>query len=267
MKEHLPMQKKSYDALILAGRREGEANPFSAYNVEHKAFLDMAGIPMIKRVVETLLQSNSFEAITLKVPQALHDEFASLFSDEPIVKLVLSEASPSQSIRQFLNAMNSERGVFVTSCDHPLMTTEMVQHFLEKVENTNPDVAAGCVSKTIFEHAYPEAKRTFIKLQDIQFSGANMFWFRAKRTDKLLAFWRRLEDNRKHPLKMASEIGILTALKYLTGFLTEENLMNNLSAKTGARGELVELPFAQAAIDVDKPSDVDLVRSILKNQS
>ena len=52
-------------------------------------------------------------------------------------------------------------------------------------------------------------------------------------------------------------------LAYLLGRLTLDDAMARASNVIGARVAAVVLPYAEAAIDVDKPADLELVETIL----
>jgi hypothetical protein len=52
-------------------------------------------------------------------------------------------------------------------------------------------------------------------------------------------------------------------LAYLLGRLTLDAAMRRASRITGTRVAAISLPFAEAAIDVDKPADLALAETIL----
>jgi hypothetical protein len=52
-------------------------------------------------------------------------------------------------------------------------------------------------------------------------------------------------------------------LRYLLGQLTLEQALNGLSQRMGLQAGVIQMPFAEAAIDVDKVEDLHLVESIL----
>jgi hypothetical protein len=60
--------------------------------------------------------------------------------------------------------------------------------------------------------------------------------------------------------------GLGPLLAYLFGRLTVERAAREASRIFGAKADIVDLPFAEAAIDVDKPSDLDLVERILRDR-
>ena len=67
----------------------------------------------------------------------------------------------------------------------------------------------------------------------------------------------------ENPAAMAREIGIITALSNLTGQITKAGLEKTISRRTKVAARLVPLATPEAAIDVDKPEDLTLVRNIL----
>jgi hypothetical protein len=65
---------------------------------------------------------------------------------------------------------------------------------------------------------------------------------------------------------LARALGPALLLAYLSRLLTLPQVMAAASRRLGVRVAAVPLPFAEAAIDVDKPSDLDLVEAILASR-
>ena len=53
-------------------------------------------------------------------------------------------------------------------------------------------------------------------------------------------------------------------LRHALGLLSLPGALAALERKTGARLAAVEMPFADAAVDVDKPADLALVEAVLR---
>jgi hypothetical protein len=64
-------------------------------------------------------------------------------------------------------------------------------------------------------------------------------------------------------MKLIWNIGPLAFLKAALGLMSAEDAFTHLSRKAGGRIKHVELPIAEAAIDVDKPADLELAERIL----
>lgn len=250
------------DALVLAGRRSGEIDPLASVdNVPHKALLVAGGKPLIRRVVEALASSKRIASIRIAAPEDVRGVIGAALDGLGDWHFVDAEGSPAKTVLASIEGLAGDRGLLVTTCDHALLSADMIRAFLKEAQAG--DAAAACVDRKVYEVRFPGSRRTFIRLKDLSFSGANLFWFAGARAKGIADFWRRLEAKRKNPAAMAREIGVLTALAYLTGQMTRKGLERTIQRRTKVNVRLVPLPTAEAAIDVDKPEDLALVRNIL----
>jgi hypothetical protein len=78
----------------------------------------------------------------------------------------------------------------------------------------------------------------------------------------LLDRWQYLEQVRKKPWRLIAAFGISPLLRFLTGRLDLEQAFQIVSARLGLLARPVVMPFAEAAIDVDKPADKELAERI-----
>lgn len=248
-------------ALVLAGRRPGPPDPMeAAEGVAHKAFIDIAGAPMIARVLKTLSAVDAIDDILIAAPEDSRARFAAFATPGKKTDFIAASGTPAATVHDALT--KSEGGLLATTCDHPLLQPGMVGHFLRKIDPNAFGAAAACVDSKVYDAAYPGTRRTFVRLSDIAFSGANLFWFKKGAAEPLLLYWRALEAKRKNPAAMAATIGVGTLIRYAAGRLSSDTLLKTIAAKTGVAARLVPLPQAEAAIDVDKPEDLALVRRI-----
>lgn len=250
------------DALVLAGRRGGEVDPLASVdNVPHKALLIAGGKPLIRRVIDALRSSRRIDQIRIAAPPDVRDQIAAALSGVDGWAFVEAEGSPARTVLSSIEQLSGDRALLVTTCDHALLTGDIVRAFLG--DATKSDAAAACVAREVYQARFPDSRRTYIRLKGMHFSGANLFWFAGPRARGLADFWRRLEAKRKKPASMAREIGVFTALSYLAGQMTKADLEKTIRRKTKVDARLVPLTTPEAAIDVDKPEDLVLVRSIL----
>jgi hypothetical protein len=151
----------------------------------------------------------------------------------------------------------------ITTCDHPLLTAEIIDTFVDKALAANADIAVGLASRQVVEAAYPDVGRTYLKLSDGQYSGCNLFLVRTRQGLEGVQFWQSVEQDRKKPLKIAFRFGIFALLRMLLRQIGLEAVFAHVSRKIGSRITPVLLPFADAAVDVDKVSDLALVTHVL----
>lgn len=252
-------------ALVLAGRRPGPPDALeAAEGVSHKAFIDIGGAPMISRVLKTLAAVDAVREVIIAAPDDTRERLGALACAKP-VRFAPAAATPATTVHDALK--QSESGLLVTTADHPLLTPGMVRHFLRKIDPNVISAAAACVDAPTYLAAYPGTRRTFIRLSDMSFSGANLFWFKKDAAEPLLLFWRRLESKRKNPASMAAAIGLDVLLLFAVGRMSSPRLIRTIAKKTGVHAKLVPLPQAEAAMDVDKPEDLDLVRRVFAERA
>ena len=79
----------------------------------------------------------------------------------------------------------------------------------------------------------------------------------------MVSFWRRVEQDRKKPWRMIRLLGPGTLLSFALGRLTLDAALAAFGRRTGTALAAVEMPFADAAVDVDRPGDLTLAESIL----
>lgn len=253
-------------ALILAGRRPGPPDSLeAAEGVAHKALIDIAGAPMIARVISALRSAPTIGDIAVAAPEELRPALRDAASADGPLRWIDAEGTPATTVEAALAASAAD-ALLVTTCDHPLLAPSMIEEFLAGIGEANGDgaigAAAGYVSAEVYEARYAGARRTFIRLKDLKFSGANLFWFRRGAAEPLLRFWRTLEAKRKNPAAMAAAIGLPTLIRYAAGALGAADLLATVARRTGVKARLVPLAAAEAAMDVDREVDLDLVRRV-----
>jgi hypothetical protein len=79
----------------------------------------------------------------------------------------------------------------------------------------------------------------------------------------VLAFWRRIESERKRPLRIVRAFGFGALAAYLSGRLTLAAALRRASHRVGVEVKAVILNQPDAAVDVDKEEDLALVEQIL----
>jgi len=254
-----------WSALVLAGSRRGEADPVARYReVRHKSLATADGVPLLVRVVRALLATPSIGGLLVSLDDpALLDGVPDLagLRESGRLRVLTSAASLSRSVAEGFAAAGAP--LLVTTADHALLDPAMIRHVLAAAEAAQADVAAGLVAAATITAAYPQTRRTYLRFRDGGYSGANLFALRTPAAARGVAFWERLERERKQPWRLARAFGWSLLLAYLLRRWTLGQAMERVSARLGLRAVAVPIPFAEAAIDVDKPADLDLVEAIL----
>jgi GTP:adenosylcobinamide-phosphate guanylyltransferase len=225
--------QRQYTALILAGSR-GTADPVaSAARLPHKALVPIAGRAMVLRVIDTLRQIPEVGRIVLciddpRIVTSLPELRAAVEAGE--IATVAAAHSPAASVLAALKRVSEPLPLLIATADHPLLTAEMVRYFLGALGDA--EAAATVATEALIAPAYPQTRRTYVRLKDGAYSGCNLFAFVSLGAARAAQFW------------------------------TEARLSQTLNVRL----RVVTLPFAEAAIDVDKPSDLALVEKIFASR-
>lgn len=251
--------------LVLAGRRAGERDALlEAAGVASKAFVQVAGQPMLARVIGALADSGRRAPIrvsgldraalaALDLPAGLDLDTA---PDAPA-------GGPAGSVLAAIETGGLALPVLVVTCDHALLRPGMVDHFVSEALRRDADLAVGLAEERVIQSAYPETRRTYLRLGGVGYSGCNLFLVARPGALAAIRFWQGAERDRKRPWRIARRFGPLALLWLVLRRPGLEAAFAFLSRRIGARVAPVVMPFAEAAIDVDKPADLALVERII----
>lgn len=257
------MTALSPHVLVLAGSRGGVDAVARMAGVERKAFAPVAGVPMLERVVGAVRAVLPDASLTLAMdPPATPQSQAVLDRLRHGGGLTLLEpaASPARTVAAALPV--DGRPLLVVTADHALLTPAMVRHFLSAVPaGTNAAVAVA--SRRTIAAAYPDTRRTYWRFADVHVSGCNLFLLSGGAAAGVVGFWAALERERKRPWAMVRRLGPWTLVRFALGRLRLDQALAQLGRRTGAHLAAVDMPFAEAAMDVDRSSDLVLAARIL----
>lgn len=244
--------------LLLAGRRSG-SDPLlqEAGSPESKALIDLNGRRMIDWVMSALATSGVARDVVVS-GLGPHDCPAN-------ARPGASGLGPASAI-----VANEDLGapLLVTTCDHPLLTGEIIRDFIARADATDADLVVGFATRSTIEKSFEGMRRTYLMLGGEGYSGCNLFLIRRPAGYEAIRFWSAVEAHRKSPRKLAFLIGPGLMLRYLfRSFMTIDGLMAYASKRTGVKIAAAVLPFAEAAVDVDKPADLDFARQVILSRA
>lgn len=252
--------------IVLAAGR-GPSDPMAAaYGVSHKCLVEIAGIPMLRRVVDTLAGHPSISTISVAIDdravgrEALGDAVSK-------VEFVPTAESAARTVCALLSRSDGDYPILLTTADHPLLTAPMIDSFIAGSTAAPADLTVGLASAETILTAYPDARRTFLRFGNDRVSGCNLFGLRTAEAIKAVEFWHYLEPLRKKPWRLFAAFGTKAILQFFTGKINLQRAFAVASQRLGIVARPVLLPFADAAVDVDKPVDKDLAELILRKRA
>ena len=257
---------KAYSALVLAGTRPGGDQLAKALGVTHKALVPIEGKPMLFWVLQALRAAAEVERIAICGLEAADIATGSdlrSYVEESQAVFLPSRETPSRSV---LESMQKLRHVplLVTTADHPLLTAEMVDYFCRQAREAGGDVAVGLTPGDTVRAAYPQAQRTFLPFRDASYCGCNLYAFLTSRAERAVGYWTRVEQHRKRPWRMISELGPTVLLRFLLRRLSLADAIRLVSERMEVEAHSVLLPWAEAGLDVDKVSHLEMATEIAR---
>ena len=248
-----------FNALILAGTKE--KGPLEiAENVDNKALIMIDGRPMIEYIVDALNNSENIDKILVVGPKNELNPY--------IGKKVEEILNPGNSILENmdigLNYFNSDDSLLLLTSDIPLITPEAIDEFLGICTKRKAFIGYPIITKERIVKKYPETERTYIKMKEGVFCGGNIVFFKPDVFFQKKELIKELFDNRKSTWKYAKILGLKFILKFLFKTLTLEEVERRVTDIIGYNSIAVMVSYPEIMIDLDKPSDLKLIRKCLE---
>ena len=259
------------DAVVLAGGTPQPDDPLYPYTQgKPKALLEMAGKPMAQWVLDALSASPEIGHIYI-VGLTAQD---GLQTHKPVTYLP-NQGSILANILAGLRAILQDRGSadpaaeysLIASADIPTITPEIVDWTASNARDLQADLVYHVIPRETMEKRFPGANRTYLRLKDVEVCGADLNVVRTSIANTNTEIFGRLIAARKNPLKEAAILGWKTLLMIALRRWTLQRVVAEASARIGIRGVGVISPYAEMAMDADKPHQVEILRADLARHS
>ena len=265
------MGDANYNAVVLAASR-GNLDPLAqAGGVSHKCFIDIAGRPMLSRVVEAVMASPRVARTIVAIEPASMEEAKAILAPLPRSESIHYVAS-AETIGSSVAAVASEEllPLIITTGDNALHTAEMVTFFCDALDGFVSDGAAdGAIGLTPAEAVlarYPEGNRAFHRFRDGAFSSCNLYAILNRRGLDGARVFNSGGQFGKKPRRLIGAFGLFAFLLYKSRLFTLETVLKALSRTVGVRTAPILMPFAEGPIDVDRQVDWDLANRIVRER-
>lgn len=254
------------DAIVTAGGIPQPKDPLYSYSHgDSKALIDVAGKPMVQWVLDALSEAkqvNNVIVIGLSPKSGLTCKKPLHFLSNRGRMLANIVAGVNKSLE--LNKKSEY--VLVVSSDIPALKGEMVDWLIETCMQTKDDLYYGICPRDVMEARFPDSKRTYTHLKNMDVCGADMNLTHVRMATEHLDMWESLIGSRKSPLRQAGVIGFGTLFAYFMRRLTLEDVVQRVSERIGIKGRAIIWEHAEPCMDVDKPHQLELLRADLAKQ-
>ena len=252
-----------WTAVVLAGSRPGVDAFAAQHGTDLKALIPVGGVPMVRRPVEALLASEMIANI--HVLSQHPERIADVLPADPRIRVGRSESTIAGTLLALCNDPATEWPLLVTTADHALLDPAMIRDFCARTARS--DIAIAVVERRQLERKVGGARRTWVKFRGGAYSGANLFAFRDRKVAGPIELWRGVEQDRKKALKLLWKIGPTIFWNAVLSRRTLDETLRKVSRRLAIVIRAVEPANPLAAIDVDKPSDLEMVERILASRS
>jgi GTP:adenosylcobinamide-phosphate guanylyltransferase len=254
------------DAIITAGGIPApDETLYPLTQGKSKALLDISGKPMVQWVLDAIDGSKKIEHVVIVGLEA----DSGVHCSKP-VSYIPNQGGMIDNVRAGIAKVvelnpNSEL-VMLVSSDIPALTSEMVDWVVDTVQETEDDFYYNLISREVMEERYPGSNRSYVKLKDVEVCGGDLNVVRVAATYGNDELWDKLVSARKNAFKQAALFGYGTLILLLMRRLSLSDAVPRVEKQLGIKGRAVLCPYAELAMDVDKPHQFEILRADLEKQ-
>ncbi len=260
----------SLTALVLAASRQGFDDPVAKLqDKSHKCLVNIDGIAMIERVVQTLLDSECFERILISIEDehVLGDlAQARRWLSEGTIEVVPSSGNIADSLISVTHLVDQPLPLVITTADNALHTPELVREFVAAFVRGSGDAAVAVTPESTVLAEYPDEEFGFFRFRDGGYSFCNLFGISQTSALEAAKIFRSGGQFRKHPWRILKVFGVLPLICYKWRVFKLESSIHRIARGLGITIDVVQMPYAFAPIDVDNPKTFEFSERTLRER-
>jgi len=254
--------------LLMAASRDGANNAVARLQGKsHKCLVELGGEVMIVRVLREIMASGRADRIFISIEdQTILDAVPECqeWLASGRIRTVQSRENLFLSVVSAVDEIDNPYPLIISTADNALHTAPMVKHFVDSLFAQAPDAGLGMTNAKIILEAYPEGERPFYRLKNDNWSGCNIYGLMDERALKMSKAFEGGGQFGKYPWRVMKAFGLMNMIYYRFRMKTMDQAMENLSRRFKIKVKTINMPFADAPIDVDNPGDVELTEKILE---
>jgi molybdopterin-guanine dinucleotide biosynthesis protein A len=252
------------DAVLLAGGAPAAGDPLHPLTRGGpKALLAIAGRPMIQWVLDALGAARTIRRV---IVVGLAREDARLACAKPLT-FVADQGSLIANLKAGGRAAQSQSSppshALAVSADVPLLTAPVVDWIVRAARETDHEAYYVIVPRAAMERRFPASGRSFVGLREGGFAGGDLSLFKLTLLREHHPVWEKLVAARKSRSAQARLLGLDVLLLLAIGRLGLARLERRVRARLGVDACGLVCPHAEAAMDVDKPHQYEMLSRVL----
>ena len=254
------------DAIVTAGGIPAPDEALYEYTQgQSKALVDIANKPMIQWVFDALSGAETIGNVVV-VGLENGDRLA---CQKPLYYVPNQGgmiANAQAGARKVRELDPQAEYIIAVSSDIPAVTSEMIDWSVREAMKTHGNLYYFVVSKETMEVRFPGSNRSYYRLKDVAVCGADMHIGTINSLLDEDGLFARLSEARKNAFKQAQIIGLSTFFHFLFHTKTLDELAEHVLGRMHLTGRAVLSPYAEMAMDVDKPHQLEQLRADLESK-
>jgi GTP:adenosylcobinamide-phosphate guanylyltransferase len=251
------------DAIVTAGGIPLPGEPlYELTQGGPKALLDVAGKPMAQWVLDAVGASTKVDSVVVVGV----NQDSGLSCNKPLA-FTPDRGAMLQNIRagveKVLEINPDAHHVLTVSSDIPAIRGDMVDWLVNSVQETDHDIYYCVVTRQVMETRFPDSKRSYIRLKDMEVCGGDMNAIRAQTVTAREDVWERILEARKSAVKQVAMLGYDNLILFLLRQLDLKKSVARVSKRLNIAGRALVCPYAEIAMDIDKPHQLEILRQDL----
>lgn len=257
----------AFHAIVLGGGLLTAEDPlYESAPDGHRSLIPIGEKPMAQWVMDALTNSEAVQSITvmgLTPESGLHSaklldflpDSGDLFDNIKVGVLHAAEILPEQD------------KVILASSDIPAIQPEMVDWLAAQIpQNPEALIYYNVIQKETMEQRFPQAGRSYVRFKDISVCGGDLNLIDKRLFTVERPIWKKLAANRKHPLRQAGLLGLDNLLLVALHLVTLDGAVKRICKRLSLNATALHCPYAEMAMDADKPHQLEILRKDLKSQ-
>ncbi len=263
---------KRFPLVILAGTEKPGSKKFKKdklleyANIDYKALIEINGKPMILYLIKSFLDSGRISEILIVGLPEERLEIPEEFKKIPI-NFIENDGTHAEKIieasKYLVNQkLETEYALFIGG-DVPTITPEAINDFIDKCRLDEADFFFSIIREETMNQKFPNNKRTYAHMKEGRFCGGDLQLVRYTLANERKEIIEKILNNRKSVIKQAFFISPLAFFKFMLHKVSIPEAEKIISKVINARIKGVVSDYAVLGFDVDKPNQLDLVRSLV----
>ncbi len=257
-------------ALVMAAGRQGTADPVARLqDKSHKCLVEIDGVAMIERTVQTLIDSACFSRILVSIEneQVLHKlDTTRRWLENGTIKVIPSAESLTGSLARLSESAELRLPLIITTADNALHTAGLIRDFVNEFIGSDADVALAVTHESTVINAYPQGKFGFFRFRDGGYSFCNLYGIRTGKGLEAAKIFRTGGQFRKRPWRMLGAFGAVSLILYKWRLACLDTLLRRIGRRLGMQIDRITLDYPFAPIDVDNPQTFAFSEQILEQR-